>query len=62
LYLLLSAHICAYALDNAEPELEKLMEQAQDEDANNLALDQGKTRAFNHCSLSFILNLALGSI
>jgi hypothetical protein len=40
--MLLSTHIYAYVLDNAELELEELMEQAHSEDPANLALDQGK--------------------
>jgi hypothetical protein len=39
-------------------ELEELTEQVQDEDFTNLALDQGKPRCFEQCSLSFILNLS----
>jgi hypothetical protein len=40
--ILLSAYVCSYKLDHAEPEHEEPTEQAQSEDPANLALDQGK--------------------
>jgi hypothetical protein len=39
---LLTAHVCSYALDHVELELEEPMKQAQAENLTNLALDQGK--------------------
>jgi hypothetical protein len=42
LHLLLLAHVCSYALDHAESELEDPMEQAQGEASTNLDLHQGK--------------------
>jgi hypothetical protein len=39
LHILLFAHVCSYALDHAELELEDLTEQAQVEASTNLDLD-----------------------
>jgi hypothetical protein len=39
-----SVHLCSYALDHVEPELEVQAGQAQVEAISNLALDQGKPR------------------
>jgi hypothetical protein len=40
-----------------EPESKAQAEKAQVETITNLALDQGKPRCINQCSLPFILNL-----
>jgi hypothetical protein len=59
---LLVAHIeLFYALDqvHAEPESKGQAEPAQVEAITNLALDQGKLRCINQCSVSFILKLCL---
>jgi hypothetical protein len=53
--ILLPAYSCAFAIDHAEPESEVQAEQAQAENITNLALDQGKPRYINQCSLSFTL-------
>jgi hypothetical protein len=47
----------SYMLDHTKAELEEPTEQAQVEEFTNLALDQGKPRCINPCSLYFILNL-----
>jgi hypothetical protein len=41
--ILISAHICAYAIDHTEPELEEPSEQVQAEEGNT-DLKQGKPR------------------
>jgi hypothetical protein len=52
--MLCLAHLYSYMLDCEEP-----TEQAKVKDLANLALDQGKPRFINQCSLFFILNLVL---
>jgi hypothetical protein len=51
--IFLSAHVCSYMLDHAEPELKESTEQAQAEDLTNLALDQGKLRCIQPILLVF---------
>jgi hypothetical protein len=57
--ILLLAHVYAYTLDHAEPELREPREQVQAEDAANLALDQDKPRCIQPILLVFYFEFLL---
>jgi hypothetical protein len=53
-HFFITAHVYAYVIDRAEPDLEEPTEEAQAKDSTNSELSQGKLRCISPQSLTFL--------